>query len=240
MERTRDLARTRDRILKAALAEFATNGLAGARCSEIAGRARVNKRMLFYCFGSKESLYREILRRKFSERAAFFESVPDDLARTILHWYEAFSSDFELVRLLEWEALGTSGHELVGEQERRQYLKRTLARLRRAQVRGLVPPEVDLAQLQISIIALTAFPLAFPQMARLASGLAPTDPRFRRKRLRFLRWLGERLSSDSRPSAAVKTAASTVKTSRLKRTAIHADRADRKRRPLQMIRDRGQ
>ena len=109
--------------------------------------------------------------------------------------------------------------------------------MRRAQARGLVPLEVDLAHLQISIIALTAFPLAFPQMARLASGLAPTDPRFRRKRLRFLRWLGERLSSDSRPSAAGKTAASTVKTSRLERTAIHADRTERKRRPVQMIRD---
>src|SRR5712692_2119502 len=56
MEKTRNLARTRDRILKAALAEFAANGLAGARCSEIAGRAGVNKRVLFYCFGSEESL----------------------------------------------------------------------------------------------------------------------------------------------------------------------------------------
>ena len=32
MERTRDLAHTRERILKAALGEFAANGLAGARC----------------------------------------------------------------------------------------------------------------------------------------------------------------------------------------------------------------
>src|SRR5207245_1455803 len=87
--KTRDLDRTRARILKAALAEFAANGLAGARCDEIARRAGVNKRMLFYCFGSKESLYREILRRKFSQRATFFESAPDDLASAIVFWYEA-------------------------------------------------------------------------------------------------------------------------------------------------------
>ena len=43
----RDLARTRECILKAALTEFAANGLAGARCGEIAHRAGVNKRMLF-------------------------------------------------------------------------------------------------------------------------------------------------------------------------------------------------
>jgi TetR/AcrR family transcriptional regulator len=201
VEKTRDLARTRERILKAALAEFAANGLAGTRCEDIAVRARVNKRMLFYCFGSKEELYREILRRKFSQRATLYESVPSDVGRAILHWYEAFSNDLDWVRLLEWEALGNRG-ELVGEQERRQYLRRTLDSLRRAQKDGLVAKELDVTQLQISIIALTAFPLAFPQMTRLATGLAPTDPQFRRKRLQFLHWLGERLSSGASTQSA--------------------------------------
>ena len=200
MEKTRDLARTRAHILKAAMAEFAAKGLEGARCDRIARRAGVNKRMLFYCFGSKETLYREILRRKFSERAALFESAPDDPGAAILHWYEGLSRDLELVRLLEWEALG-SNRELVGEEERRQYLKRTRARLRRAQAQGLLPPALDLPQLQISIIALSAFPLAFPQMTRLATGLTPTDPRFRRRRLAFLRWLGERLSPTTTAAA---------------------------------------
>jgi TetR/AcrR family transcriptional regulator len=199
MERSRDLARTRERILKAALAEFARHGLAGTRCDDIARRARVNKRMLFYCFGSKDELYREILRRKFSERATIYESVPGDLGLAIMHWYEAFSSDLEWVRLLEWEALGNGSGELVGEHERRQYLKRTLDGLRRVQRQGLLPKGLNLMQLQISIIALTAFPLAFPQMTRLATGLAATDPRFRRKRLEFLRWLGERLSPTAAP-----------------------------------------
>jgi TetR/AcrR family transcriptional regulator len=202
---TRDLARTRDRILRAALVEFAANGLAGARCAEIARRARVNKRMLFYCFGSKEELYREILRQKFSQCATFYEPLPTDTGRAILHWYEAFSSDLEWVRLLEWEALGNGSDELVGERERRQYLERSLESLRRAQTDGLIPKNLDLTQLQISIIALTAFPLAFPQMTRLASGLAPTDPRFQRKRLQFLRWLGGRLSSDGERRSARRT-----------------------------------
>jgi AcrR family transcriptional regulator len=195
VERTRDLARTRERILKAALTEFAANGLAGTRCDDIARRARTNKRMLFYCFGSKEELYRAIFQRKFRQRAVLFESVPGDVGRAILHWYEAFSSDLEWVRLLEWEALGNSRGKLVGEQERREYLRRTLDSLERAQIAGLIPKDLDLLQLQISIIALTAFPLAFPQMTRLVSGLTPTDPRFRRKRLQFLRWLGDRVSS---------------------------------------------
>ncbi len=196
MERTRDLARTRERLLAAALTEFAAHGLAGARCDAIARRARVNQRMIFYCFGSKQNLYREILRRKFNDRAAFYESAPDDLASAIHHWYEASASDLEWVRLLEWEALGPLDEPLVDADERRTYIKRSLARLRRAQLNHRIPAGLDLSQLHLSMIALTIFPLAFPQMTRLATGLAPTDPRFRRKRLQFLQWLGERLASN--------------------------------------------
>ena len=215
MEQTRDLARTRESILRAALAEFAAHGLAGARCDAIARRAGVNKRMLFYCFGSKENLYREILRLKFTERATFFESAPDDLAGAILHWYAAGSSDLEWVRLLEWESLSAGDEKLVGEDERRAYFKRTLARLRAAQARGRIPRDVDLTQLQISLIALTVFPLAFPQMTRLATGLAPTDPRFRRNRIRFLRWLGARLAADA-PPATVRRAGRAPRTRRVR------------------------
>jgi TetR/AcrR family transcriptional regulator len=197
MDRTRDLARTRERLLEAALAEFAAHGLAGARCGAIARRAGVNQRMIFYCFGSKENLYREIMARKFTERATFFESAPEALPDAILHWYEAGSSDLNWVRLLEWEALGATDGQLVGEEERRAYFQRTFARLRRAQVNGRIPADLDLVHFQISMVALTVFPLAFPQMTRLATGLAPTDPCFRRKRVKFLRWLGERLAAES-------------------------------------------
>ena len=53
MARQRDLNRTRERIMAAAQKEFAASGLAGARTDAIACRARVNERMIFYCFGSK-------------------------------------------------------------------------------------------------------------------------------------------------------------------------------------------
>lgn len=55
-----------DRILAAAAAEFAERGYAGARVDRIARRARVNKAMLYYHFGSKETLYRTLLRQTFT------------------------------------------------------------------------------------------------------------------------------------------------------------------------------
>jgi len=63
---SRDLNRTREKILAAALTEFSAKGFAGARVDAIARRARVNKRMLYYCFGAKQDLYREILHRKIA------------------------------------------------------------------------------------------------------------------------------------------------------------------------------
>lgn len=54
-------AETRQRILDAALSEFAVNGLAGARTETIATAAGVNKALLYYYFDSKEKLYNAAL-----------------------------------------------------------------------------------------------------------------------------------------------------------------------------------
>jgi TetR/AcrR family transcriptional regulator len=58
-----------DQILDAATHEFAERGYAGARVDRIARRAHVNKAMLYYHFGSKQALYRALLRRIFSRAA---------------------------------------------------------------------------------------------------------------------------------------------------------------------------
>ena len=63
MPQQRDLSRTRERIMAAAQKEFAASGYAGARTDAIARRARVNERMIFYCFDSKEGLTRPYLRK---------------------------------------------------------------------------------------------------------------------------------------------------------------------------------
>lgn len=49
--------KTRAAILKAALHEFASEGVAGARTDEIARAAHVNKALLYYYFHDKEALY---------------------------------------------------------------------------------------------------------------------------------------------------------------------------------------
>src|SRR5450755_3269846 len=56
---------SRAAILKAAVAEFAEYGIAGARTDAIARAARVNKALLYYYFKDKDSLYEAVLDHVF-------------------------------------------------------------------------------------------------------------------------------------------------------------------------------
>jgi TetR/AcrR family transcriptional regulator len=51
--------------LKAAVAEFAEHGIAGARTDTIARAAHVNKALLYYYFKDKDSLYEAVLDHVF-------------------------------------------------------------------------------------------------------------------------------------------------------------------------------
>jgi AcrR family transcriptional regulator len=53
---------SRASIAEAALVEFAEYGFDGARIARIAARARVNKQLLYYYFGSKSSLHQSVVR----------------------------------------------------------------------------------------------------------------------------------------------------------------------------------
>lgn len=66
-ERRRDPVATKAALLKAAVAEFAAKGLAGARIDEIAQRAGVNKQLVYHYFGSKNELYGAALEHVYAE-----------------------------------------------------------------------------------------------------------------------------------------------------------------------------
>jgi TetR/AcrR family transcriptional regulator len=184
---SRNPRQSRERILEAALKEFAANGFAGTRVDAIARRARINKRMLYHYFGDKEGLFRQVLRRKLAERIAWLASAPDDPVESLPYWFRLALRDREWVRLLEWEALQWGEQKVIEERHRRENAARAIARLRRRQARGLLSPRFDPGQLLLSMMALTAYPLAFPQVARLITGLETSSPQFQEQREQFLR-----------------------------------------------------
>src|SRR5271156_1987065 len=71
---------SRAAILKAAVAEFADHGIAGARTDAIARAARVNKALLYYYFRDKETLYGAVLDDAFSGmKAKVFRVLDSEL-----------------------------------------------------------------------------------------------------------------------------------------------------------------
>src|SRR5450755_1775287 len=140
---TRNPERTRERILCAALQEFAAHGFAGARVDVIARRAAINKRMLYHYFGGKEELFRAVLRGKIAERQGWAETLSGDPAETLPFWFEAACKDGDWVRMLEWEALQTGAQKVIDEPERLAAVERGLKRIRRRQARGQISLEFD-------------------------------------------------------------------------------------------------
>ncbi len=183
----RNPRRTRERILSAALEEFALNGFAGARVDAIAQRAAINKRMLYHYFGNKERLFREVLRLKMVQRQAWAETLSGDPAESLSFWFEAACKDADWVRLLEWEALQNADRRLIDEKNRRAATARGLERIRQRQARGQISAKLDPRHVMLTMRSLTMFPAAFPQLTQLIMGRPVSDPGFQRERAAFLK-----------------------------------------------------
>jgi TetR/AcrR family transcriptional regulator len=192
---TRDPEGTRRKILDAALDEFAAKGVDGARVDAIAGRAGVNKRMLYYYFGSKDDLYRAVLRKRLADRpptaAAVDHTGPERLAE--LQDRLTRPRERQYTRLLTWEAIERGTKRIEDEALRREPIQRWIDEVREAQADGALPDELDAEQLVLSDLALAIFPLAFPQLTRLVTGRLPSDPRFVEERREFLLRLARRI-----------------------------------------------
>ena len=104
---------TKNKILKAALAEFSLKGLNGSRIDSIASTAQVNKQRIYEYFGNKEALYCEILKENYmlivKEEEDFLKLTEKDiptLAQKILELYFEFHRKTpSFWRILAWENL---------------------------------------------------------------------------------------------------------------------------------------
>jgi Transcriptional regulator len=115
--RTRDPERTRSQLLKTAIRLFSARGYHGVSVDEIVTAAKVNKRMVYHYFGSKEELYLEALSEVFSRLsepesgAVTTTATPDEkLRRLLAAYFEFLDENPEFVRMLLWENLDGGRH----------------------------------------------------------------------------------------------------------------------------------
>jgi AcrR family transcriptional regulator len=163
----RDPDYTRARILQAATLEFHRFGLGGARVDRIAAEAGVNKRMLYYYFGSKDDLFLAVLEAVYEairseERALEMDRLdPAEAIRQLVAFtWRYYLAHPEFLTLLNSANLHEGRH--LKKSTRVQSLHSPLVRmladvLRRGRDAGRFRDGVDPVQLYISIAGLCYF-----------------------------------------------------------------------------------
>lgn len=103
---------TRRRILDAAIQEFSTLGLAGARTEAIARAAKVNKALVYYYFKSKDDLYAGALKNVMESVVRSTESIfeydctpGEKMLRLVLNHFDRVLSQNHYQRLVQQEMI---------------------------------------------------------------------------------------------------------------------------------------
>lgn len=165
--RRKDAERTRAEILAAATREFSEHGLNGARVDSIAARTRINKRMIYYYFKSKERLYIAVLedayrRIREAEKQLRLDDLPSSEAIRLL---AEFTFDYH------WKNPQLAKLVVIENVHKGKNLSRSnsisglnisiidaIARvLRRGAEEGVLRADVDPVELHMTISALSLF-----------------------------------------------------------------------------------
>jgi len=191
--RSRDADRSALAILRAARDEFAEHGLGGARMERIAERAALDKRLIYYYFENKDSLFRAVLEQTYldireAEKQLHLSDLPPaeavrKLTEFTWHYYLAHP---EFLTLLNSANLHRARH-LEGSARAREMntpLIQTLGGvLERGRADGSFRGGIDPMQLYISIAGLCYFYLGNNHTLSAIFGRNLMSPKARNERL---------------------------------------------------------
>ena len=202
--RLRDPDRTKARIFQAAADEFAARGFDGARMDKIAELAGINKRMIYVYWGDKQELYREILRQKVQAMHEVFTTDWGSPADNLVRYFKGTLAERELLRFIQWEALGDLSGPLVAEDDRRATFGLKVEAMRHDQGEGRLTSAIPPDLLMLIFMALSSYPVAFAQNVQVVTGQSSDDPVFQERWERALQTLAGMLGSGAAQHAALR------------------------------------
>lgn len=206
---------TRGKILRAAVHEFSTHGLSGARTDAIARSAKVNKALLYYYFGNKQGLYaaaledvsREVVRSSLAALDPSY-SAGERLLRSALNHFDRILTQHEFQSLMQQEMVrfrrGEGGFDFF-----RSVFRPLVQKMQQAVEEGVRTGELcDLDSLQVmySIFGANVFYFLSAPLIQLALPFRPFAPRaLRLRREVAIQFLGKALFSDRAHGARLAT-----------------------------------
>ncbi len=195
--RRRDAVATRERLLKAALAEFCEKGFNGARTAAIATRAKCNIRMLYHYFGNKEGIYLASLELVYTQLRAREEDLdllhldPETgMAALVEFTYDHMLLHQEFIKMIGIENIqqGKFLRQSKSVPQGAMPLVESIEiLLRRGQRQGIFRKRVDPVQLYVSILSLSYVHISNKHTLSITFGRDLTDSEWlaaRRKHVR--------------------------------------------------------
>jgi AcrR family transcriptional regulator len=158
---------TRERLLRAAIAEFAKKGYSGARVDGICRAARANPRMIYHYFGGKAALYLAILEHVLSElrreelKLDVDHVTPfDGILQLFDFIHDHFGAHPELISLLMGENLLRAA--FLRRSRRTPIISSPLlgaiaTLLKRGEAEGTLRAGIDPLQLYVAMVALSSY-----------------------------------------------------------------------------------
>jgi AcrR family transcriptional regulator len=191
--KSRDADRSQQAILLAARDEFALYGLGGARVDRIAERAKLNKRLIYYYFTSKDDLFLAVLEASYADiRSAeqqlhLTDLAPDQAIRRLTEFtWDYYLAHPEFITLLNSENLHQARH--LAKSTRIREMNSTLIQtlgdiLERGRAQGIFRGGIDPVQLYVSMAGLAYFYLSNNHTLSAIFGRSLMTPKARSERL---------------------------------------------------------
>jgi AcrR family transcriptional regulator len=173
--RPRDAKATQERLLVAAIDEFAEHGLSGARIDRIAERAGANKRLIYAYFGNKDDLFDAVLARTLGVLTETVPFTPEDLPGFAGALFDELVDQPKALRLATWRNFQ---RESASEHERASYAGKVAA-ITAAQEAGAIDAAIPPADLLAMLMSLVTSWLSAPTALRELGGDA--DPMVSRR-----------------------------------------------------------
>ncbi len=162
-----DPERVKRDIIEAAMAEFAQNGLSGAKIDDISARTSTSKRMIYYYFEDKETLYMRALEAAYSKVRQGEEKLDLDvlppveaLERLVSFTFDHHRKNTDFIRMVMIENVHHADY-LNASTVIRGLNKKAIARLEtligRGEASGDFREGLDATELHWQISALSVF-----------------------------------------------------------------------------------
>ena len=161
-----EAARTKERLIEAAIKEFAEHGLSGARVEQIAERADINKQAIYYYFKDKDDLYSFALERCYElahrndDRLTFpGKSGYDSIAALIESVFDDLNEMRDVIAIVSDENRN-KGRHLPNQHIRsinRPAIDAIAVILKKGETDGTIRSGIDAEHLWISILSLIMF-----------------------------------------------------------------------------------